>query len=141
VSSFFDDSDAFFHARGIRRHQRDGSWMEDAHDFGMWWRDPQGEEYRLTWIGPHRGWREPHALPAGELYLARLGPPFLVSGLSAIEFLCIVPPTDEDEGGSVLRDGNAVLLLDGWEDMCGKPRSADWVRDRAAEARLLWGMR
>jgi hypothetical protein len=101
VSRFYDDLDTFFADRRLDRRV-DGDWLEDSFDYGVQWRDRQGRQYRLTWIGPtHR--REGDG---GELYLVRLtggysqltdGWTFVTGGEDGglVELLCVIPPAPE----------------------------------------------
>lgn len=152
--AMFPDLDSFFRDRGLRT--RGGEWLEDSYDYGVWWMDENRAVYRLTWIGPVH--RDEGA--SGELYLVRLSGPVIASlgadafsvsvgqETGAVELLCTVPPADCDvcgPGGGLSvhyhdpkPNARVEALLEGWGDVCGSVGSVGWLRDRAAEARLLW---
>lgn len=76
-------------------------------DLGLRWRDATGHLFRAAWV-----------VDTGELVLVQVGAP--ETGGGHVEVLATAG--DEDE----LRHA-----LAGWEDVCGEPRSAEWLRRRA----------
>jgi hypothetical protein len=80
-------------------------------DIGLWWReDPSGPLHRAAWVSD-----------TGELYLVRLGPS--EHGGGDVEVLARVAERERLES-----------ILDGWREQCGRPRSLQWLRLRAARA-------
>lgn len=77
-------------------------------DLGLRWRDAAGHLYRAAWV-----------VDTGELVLVQTGAP--ETGGGHVEVLATIAGEEE------LRLG-----LTGWEDLCGEPRSAEWLRQRAA---------
>jgi hypothetical protein len=77
-------------------------------DVGLYWRDAVGHRFRAAWV-----------VDTGELVVVQVGAP--ETGGGHVEVLATV--RDEKD----LRHG-----LAGWEDVCGEPRSAEWLRRRAA---------
>lgn len=166
-SIVFPDVETMLRARGVpRRPDPDGSFAEDSYDFGVHWKDVRGRRYRLTWIGPRL--RDPAV--AGELYLVRLGsapsgevellcliPPVPPDREAAetISHLSYYEAHGRGSSGlseaersrlgrareSVQPDANVEAILDGWAEVCGLPRSIDWIRDRVWEAhRAGWAL-
>jgi hypothetical protein len=78
-------------------------------DFGLAWRDG-GAVYRAAWIAD-----------TGELYVVQLGSP--ATGGGHVELLVA--------GASMERVARALA---GWRDVCGRPDSMAWLRERAARA-------
>jgi hypothetical protein len=77
-------------------------------DVGLWWREQaQGPLYRAAWVHD-----------TGELYLVRLGP--TVDGGGRVEVLATVSERERLES-----------MLEGWREQCGRPRSLQWLRERA----------
>jgi hypothetical protein len=78
-------------------------------DVGLWWREtPDGPLHRAAWVSD-----------TGELYLVRLGPP--EQGGGQVEVLATVAEHERLE-----------LVLQGWRERCGEPRSLTWLRERAS---------
>jgi hypothetical protein len=77
-------------------------------DVGLWWRErAQGPLYRAAWVND-----------TGELYLVRLGP--TLDGGGRVEVLATVSDRERLE-----------RVLEGWREQCGRPRSLQWLRERA----------
>jgi hypothetical protein len=78
-------------------------------DVGLWWREERdGPLHRAAWV-----------VDTGELYLVRLGPP--EDGGGRVEVLA-----------SVFEREQLEIVLSGWREHCGEPRSLAWLRERAA---------
>jgi hypothetical protein len=78
-------------------------------DVGLWWREDAARPlHRAAWVKD-----------TGELYLVRLGPDDAGGGW--VEVLAHVGDRARLE-----------LILDGWRERCGEPRSLAWLRERAA---------
>src|ERR1700726_2935116 len=92
----------FYTADERRVHSRE-------RDVGLWWRErADGPLHRAAWVSD-----------TGELYLVRLGPPDQGGGV--VEVLATVSDHERLES-----------MLEGWREQCGRPRSLDWLRRRAA---------
>jgi hypothetical protein len=77
-------------------------------DVGLWWRESaDGPLYRAAWVRD-----------TGELYLVQLGP--VSGGGGRVEVLA-----------RTRRRERLELMLDGWRERCGHPRSLSWLRERA----------
>jgi hypothetical protein len=77
-------------------------------DVGLWWREQaQGPLYRAAWVND-----------TGELYLVRLGP--TLDGGGRVEVLATVSDRVRLES-----------VMEGWREQCGRPRSLQWLRERA----------
>jgi hypothetical protein len=77
-------------------------------DVGLWWREEaQGPLYRAAWVND-----------TGELYVVRLGP--TPDGGGHVEVLATVSARERLES-----------MLEGWREQCGRPRSLQWLRERA----------
>jgi hypothetical protein len=78
-------------------------------DVGLWWRDDlNGPLHRAAWVSD-----------TGELYLVRLGP--AEQGGGTVEVLATVAEQEQLE-----------LVLEGWRERCGEPRSLAWLRERTS---------
>src|SRR5580692_6280249 len=94
---------SFYTADDRRIHSRE-------RDVGLWWReDADGPLHRAAWVSD-----------TGELYLVRLGP--ADEGGGQVEVLATVPNSEQLD-----------LVLEGWRERCGEPRSLSWLRKRSAE--------
>jgi hypothetical protein len=79
-------------------------------DVGLWWRDAHGRSYRAAWVRD-----------TGELYLFEHVRPDGEGGLVHL----LVRRFDEADLGAALA---------GWREACRRPRSLDWLLDRAGAA-------
>ena len=78
-------------------------------DVGLWWReDAEGPLHRAAWVSD-----------TGELYLVRLGS--ADDGGGQVEVLATVSDSEQLD-----------IVLEGWRERCGEPRSLSWLRGRAA---------
>lgn len=82
-------------------------------DFGVHWRSSQSwPTWRLSWVED-----------TGEIVAVKLTPPQIGNGRGGpVHVLATGVPEIED----------AEELLSGWSDVCGRPRSLEWARDRCA---------
>jgi hypothetical protein len=75
-------------------------------DFGLWWKDHVGAVYRAAWVAETR-----------ELYVCQY---LATRGDGHVEVLGRVDLTELEQ------------RLRGWRDVCGSPRSLEWLSSRAA---------
>ena len=76
-------------------------------DVGLRWLDAGGRAHRAAWVED-----------TGELTLIQLGPP--EDGGGHVEVL-----------GAFTNRADLNRELDGWRERCGRPDSAEWLRERA----------
>ncbi|MEA2330960.1 MAG: hypothetical protein QOH58_1098 [Thermoleophilaceae bacterium] len=77
-------------------------------DVGLRWLDAEGRVHRAAWVED-----------TGELILVQLGLP--ADGGGHVEVL-----------GVFADRGELDAALAGWREACGRPRSAEWLRERAS---------
>ena len=77
-------------------------------DVGLRWLDAEGRVHRAAWVED-----------TGELILVQLGLP--TEGGGHVEVLGAFGDREELEEA-----------LSGWRDKCGRPESAEWLRERAS---------
>jgi len=82
-------------------------------DVGLFWRGRGGHTYRAAWVQA-----------TGEVYLLEHGPPDCQGG--PVRLLGSYSSREVDE------------TFAGWRDVCGRPRSLEWLLDRAYTSSASW---
>jgi hypothetical protein len=113
----FADEEAFFRADERRRRSGES-------DYGVWWRDELGAVWRVSFV---------HA--TGEVYALHQGPPtmtpmgrdlVMVSASAGVDGPLLVLAAG-------LTEAETEARLEGWAEMCGRPNSLGWIRERLGE--------